>query len=164
MPLFSNYLYLYFRTIVEYCLCFLLCFSDQSGAGRVTFSSRVSFMSAVSCRFFQVTYGDIDKKVTIQYSPYMYLNHSYYTWHSMPFDGTITKACFKMAAIILIHVHCTCVLVLHLLEGSPCDNDLYLCLYMYMLIRCVGLFQIPLSMYRMCMCDDVHVYIVIILV
>ena len=34
-----------------------------SGAGRVTFSSRVSFMSAVSCRFLQVTYGDIDKKV-----------------------------------------------------------------------------------------------------
>ena len=34
------------------------------GAGRVTFSSRVSFMSAVSCRFLQVTYGDIDKKVT----------------------------------------------------------------------------------------------------
>ncbi len=33
------------------------------GAGRVTFSSRVSFMSAVSCRFLQVTYGDIDKKV-----------------------------------------------------------------------------------------------------
>ena len=34
------------------------------GAGRVTFSSRVSFMSAVSCRFLQVTYGDIDKKVS----------------------------------------------------------------------------------------------------
>ena len=34
-----------------------------TGAGRVTFSSRVSFMSAVSCRFLQVTYGDIDKKV-----------------------------------------------------------------------------------------------------
>lgn len=34
-----------------------------AGAGRVTFSSRVSFMSAVSCRFLQVTYGDIDKKV-----------------------------------------------------------------------------------------------------
>ncbi|CAI8009122.1 Cytoplasmic polyadenylation element-binding protein 2, partial [Geodia barretti] len=41
------------------------------GAGRVTFSSRVSFMSAVSCRFLQVTYGDIDKKVTkmCMYSP-----------------------------------------------------------------------------------------------
>ena len=35
------------------------------GAGRVTFSSRVSFMSAVSCRFLQVTYGDIDKKVIV---------------------------------------------------------------------------------------------------
>ena len=33
------------------------------GAGRVAFSSRVSFMSAVSCRFFQITYMDIDKKV-----------------------------------------------------------------------------------------------------
>ena len=42
-----------------------------AGAGRVTFSSRVSFMSAVSCRFLQVTYGDIDKKVTkmCMYSP-----------------------------------------------------------------------------------------------
>ena len=39
------------------------------GAGRVTFSSRVSFMSAVSCRFFQVTYGDIDKKVEVK--PYV---------------------------------------------------------------------------------------------
>ena len=38
-------------------------FTAITGAGRVTFSSRVSFMSAVSCRFFQVTYGDIDKKV-----------------------------------------------------------------------------------------------------
>ena len=39
-----------------------------TGAGRVTFSSRVSFMSAVSCRFFQVTYGDIDKKVIITFN------------------------------------------------------------------------------------------------
>ena len=42
---------------------FLVSFDLVLGAGRVTFSSRVSFMSAVSCRFLQVTYGDIDKKV-----------------------------------------------------------------------------------------------------
>jgi cytoplasmic polyadenylation element-binding protein len=40
-------------------------FFSNPGAGRVTFSSRVSFMSAVSCRFLQVTYGDIDKKVLV---------------------------------------------------------------------------------------------------
>ena len=38
-----------------------------AGAGRVTFSSRVSFMSAVSCSFLQVAYGDIDKKVFNMY-------------------------------------------------------------------------------------------------
>ena len=45
------------RELVDYV------FDSFTGAGRVTFSSRVSFMSAVSCRFLQVTYGDIDKKV-----------------------------------------------------------------------------------------------------
>ena len=50
------------------------CCLHCAGAGRVTFSSRVSFMSAVSCRFLQVTYGDIDKKVTkmCMYSPLVF--------------------------------------------------------------------------------------------
>ena len=39
------------------------------GAGRVTFSSRVSFMTAVSCRFLKVTYEDINKKVEVK--PYV---------------------------------------------------------------------------------------------
>ena len=39
------------------------------GSGRVTFFSRVSFTSAVSTHLFQMTYGDIDKKVEIK--PYV---------------------------------------------------------------------------------------------
>ena len=50
------------KFIIFLALSFDLCV----GAGRVTFSSRVSFMSAVSCRFLQVTYGDIDKKVGLE--------------------------------------------------------------------------------------------------
>jgi cytoplasmic polyadenylation element-binding protein len=91
------------------------------GAGRVTFSSRVSFMSAVSCRFFQVTYGDIDKKVEVkpyvlddqncdecrglhcsgQYAPFFcgnihclryYCEHCWSAVHSAP--GTQNHRCF----------------------------------------------------------------------
>jgi cytoplasmic polyadenylation element-binding protein len=91
------------------------------GAGRVTFSSRVSFMSAVSCRFLQVTYGDIDKKVEVKpyvlddqicdechgincggrYAPYFcgnihclryYCEHCWAAVHSAP--GTQNHRCF----------------------------------------------------------------------
>ena len=34
------------------------------GAGRVTFYSQSSYISAVSARFVQLTYADVDKKVT----------------------------------------------------------------------------------------------------
>ena len=50
-----------------YCQIYLILCVFLVGAGRVTFSSRVSFMSAVSCRFLQVTYGDIDKKVHVHF-------------------------------------------------------------------------------------------------
>ena len=35
------------------------------GAGRVTFYSQSSYISAVSARFVQLTYADVDKKVAI---------------------------------------------------------------------------------------------------
>ena len=35
-----------------------------SGAARVTFSSQASFISAVSARFVQIIYGDVDKRVS----------------------------------------------------------------------------------------------------
>ena len=92
------------------------------GAGRVTFSSRVSFMSAVSCRFLHVTYGDIDKKVEVKpyvlddqvcdechglncggrYAPYFcgnshclryYCEHCWATVHAAP--GTQNHRCFS---------------------------------------------------------------------
>ena len=53
--------YMFANVFCIYC-CPILSF-DLLGAGRVTFSSKVVFMSAVSCRSMQVTYGDIDKKV-----------------------------------------------------------------------------------------------------
>ena len=64
-------LHLYLTLSPSLHLLYLFCSLQCAGAGRVTFSSRVSFMSAVSCRFLQVTYGDIDKKVTktCMYSP-----------------------------------------------------------------------------------------------
>ena len=40
------------------------------GAGCITFSSWISFMSAMSCQFFQVTYGDTDKMVEVK--PYFF--------------------------------------------------------------------------------------------
>ncbi|XP_065882912.1 cytoplasmic polyadenylation element-binding protein 1-like isoform X2 [Dysidea avara] len=39
------------------------------GAARVTFSSQASFISAVSARFVQIIYGDVDKRVEIK--PYV---------------------------------------------------------------------------------------------
>ena len=36
------------------------------GAGRVTFCSQSSYISAVTARFVQLTYADMDKKVNIQ--------------------------------------------------------------------------------------------------
>lgn len=35
-----------------------------TGAARVTFSSQASFISAVSARFVQIIYGDVDKRVS----------------------------------------------------------------------------------------------------
>ena len=43
--------------------CYLL--SSSPGAGRVSFSSTNSFMAAVASRFFQMTYGDSNKKVSL---------------------------------------------------------------------------------------------------
>ena len=62
---------------------YLFCFNPLCiyiGSGRVTFASKVSFMSAVSCRFFHVTYGDIDKEVCKCESMYRYTYMAFVWW------------------------------------------------------------------------------------
>ena len=44
-------------------------FKYPRGSGRVTFSSQVSFTSAVYCRFLKVTYGDVEKRLEVK--PYL---------------------------------------------------------------------------------------------
>lgn len=46
----------------------LLCTPVCTGAGRVSFTSTNSFISAVSSRFFQMTYGDVNKGVSWEHT------------------------------------------------------------------------------------------------
>eukprot|EP00731_Ephydatia_muelleri_P019180 Em0012g5a len=92
-PLYSAKIEASVQRLVERCLCedgklyvCVQCHSGQQeginvdpelqypkGAGCITFSSWISFKRAVSCQFFQVVYGDIDKMVEVK--PYVFDDH-----------------------------------------------------------------------------------------
>lgn len=89
---------------------------DPSGAGRVTFSSRVSFMSAVSCRFLQVTYGDIDKKVSNEH-------YAMYTSHNNGVIDTELTACVSVCPRASSSPHSSQVEVKpYVLDDQVCDE------------------------------------------
>lgn len=67
-------------TKVMHASCYLL-FSP--GAGRVSFTSTNSFMAAVATRFFQMTYGDSNKRVSLDIHTQMHTRmHTHTNLHT----------------------------------------------------------------------------------